>query len=65
MADEQTQALRRQVARRAHIVRQCTGLKNQVQSILHRNLVPKPPMADLFGIKGRCWLANQPLPPDE
>jgi transposase len=65
MADEQTQALRRQVARRAHIVRQRTRLKNQVQSILHRNLVPKPPVADLFGIKGRCWLANQPLPPDE
>jgi transposase len=65
IADEQTQALRRQVARRAHIVRQRTRLKNQVQSILHRNLVPRPPVADLFGIKGRCWLANQPLPPDE
>ena len=65
MADESTQALRRQVARRAHIVRQRTRLKNQVQSILHRNLVPRPPVADLFGVKGRCWLANQPLPPDE
>jgi transposase len=64
IADEATQALRRQVARRAHIVRQRTRSKNQVQSILHRNLVPKPPVADLFGIKGR-WLANQPLPPDE
>jgi transposase len=21
--------------------------------------------ADLFGVKGRCWLSNQPLPPDE
>ncbi len=65
MPDERTQALRRQVARRAHIVQQRTRLKNQVQSILHRNLVPRPPVADLFGIKGRCWLANQPLPPDE
>ncbi len=65
VADEQTQASRRQVARRAHIVRQRTRLKNQVQSILHRNLVPRPPVADLFGIKGRCWLANQLLPPDE
>jgi transposase len=65
MADEQTQALRRQVARRAHIVRQRTRLKNQVQSILHRNLVPKPPVADLFGVKGRCWLGDQGLPPDE
>src|SRR5579884_3443928 len=63
--DEVTQALRRQVNRRAHIVRQRTRLKNQVQSILHRNLVPRPPVADLFGIKGRCWLANQALPADE
>src|SRR5881392_4259620 len=31
MPDERTQALRRQVARRAHIVRQRTRLKNQVQ----------------------------------
>jgi transposase len=65
MPDEETQALRRQVARRAHLVKQRTRLKNQVQAILQRNLIPKPPVADLFGIKGRCWLANQPLPPDE
>ncbi len=40
LADEETQALRRQVARRAHIVRQRTRLKNRVQAILHRNLLP-------------------------
>jgi transposase len=65
VADQDTQALRRQVSRRAHIVRQRTRLKNQVQAILHRNLIPRCPAADLFGIKGRCWLANQPLPPGE
>jgi len=65
VADQDTQALRRQVSRRAHIVRQRTRLKNQVQAILHRNLIARCPAADLFGIKGRCWLANQPLPPDE
>lgn len=65
VADQATQALRRQVARRAHIVRQRTRLKNQVQSILHRNLVPRCPAADLFGVKGRAWLGRQPLPPDE
>ena len=65
VADEATQALRRQVARRAHIVRQRTRLKNQVQSILHRNLVSRCPAADLFGVKGRCWLGDQHLPPDE
>ena len=65
LADDETQALRRQVARRAHIVRQRTRLKNRVQSILHRNLVPRCPAADLFGHKGRRWLAEQDLPADE
>ncbi len=65
LADDDTHALRRQVARRAHIVRQRTRLKNRVQSILHRNLVPRCPAADLFGHKGRAWLAEQELPKDE
>jgi transposase len=65
MPDEATHALRRQVARRANLVRQRTRLKNQVQAILQRNLIPRCPAADMFGIKGRCWLANQDLPPDE
>lgn len=65
MPDEHTAALRRQVQRRAHIVRQRTRLKNQVQAILHRNLVVRCPAADLFGIKGRAWLAEQDLPADE
>jgi transposase len=64
-ADEDTQARRRQVARRAHLVRQRTRLKNQVQAILHRNLIPRCPAADLFGLKGRRWLAEQELPADE
>jgi len=63
--DEATAALRRQVLRRAHIVRQRTRLKNQVHAILHRNLVPRCPAADLFGHKGRAWFAEQALPPDE
>jgi transposase len=65
MPDAATSALRRQVLRRAHIVRQRTRLKNQIQAILHRNLVPRCPAADLFGIKGRAWLAQQDLPSDE
>jgi transposase len=65
IADDETQSLRRQVARRAHIVRQRTRLKNRVQAILHRNLVPRCPAADLFGHKGRAWLAEQELPVDE
>lgn len=65
LSDDATHALRRQVARRANIVRQRTRLKNQVQAILHRNLIPRCPAADLFGHKGRRWLAEQVLPADE
>jgi len=54
LPDDETHALRRQVARRAHIVRQRTRLKNGVHAILHRNLVPRCPAADLFGHKGRA-----------
>jgi transposase len=63
--DERTEQVRRQVARRTQIVRHRTRLKNQVHAILHRNLLPRCPAADLFGVKGRGWLATQPLPPDE
>jgi hypothetical protein len=52
VADEATHALRRQVSRRANIVRQRTRLKNQVQAILQRNLIPRCPAADMFGVKG-------------
>jgi transposase len=62
---EELQALRRLVARRSGIVRERTRLKNRVQAILHRNLLPRCPAADLFGKKGRAWLAEQPLPVDE
>src|SRR3954451_154286 len=65
LPDDETHALRRQVNRRAHIVRQRTRLKNGVHGILHRNLVPRCPAADLFGRKGRAWLAEQELPADE
>lgn len=63
--DESTQALRRQVTRRNQLVRQRTRLKNMVQSILHAHLIPPCPAADLFGPKGRAWLSQQILPPDE
>lgn len=52
MPDEATEQLRRQVARRAQLVRHRTRLKNQIHSILHRNLVPRCPATDLFGQKG-------------
>jgi transposase len=65
LPDERTRGLRRQVTRRAHLVRQRTRIKNQVHAILARNLAPTPPVSDLFGKTGRYWLAAQPLPGDE
>jgi transposase len=62
LPDEATFALRRQVGRRAHIVRQRTRLKNQVQSIL-----PPQPGAPLPGRRPvrpqGPGLAGHPGPP--
>lgn len=65
VADDQTRMRRRLVARRTHLVKQRTRLKNQVHGILSRNLVPTCPHADLFSRVGRRWLADQSLPSDE
>jgi transposase len=62
MADDVTQALRRQVTRRNQVVRQRTRLKNIVQSILHAHLIPACPAANLVGRKGRIWLSAQHIP---
>ena len=33
--------------------------------MLHRNLKPRPPMTDPFGVAGQEWFARQVLPEDE
>ena len=63
--DDQTQSLRRQVARRTQIVRQRTRLKNEIHAVLAAHLIELCPATDLFGKKGRAWLSQQPLPLDE
>ena len=63
--DDATQTLRRQVARREQVVRQRVRLKNEIHGVLHTYLIPRCPAADLFGRRGRQWLANQPLPLEE
>lgn len=65
VADDRTRMRRRLVARRTHLVKQRTRLKNQVHAVLSRNLVPTCPHADLFSGVGRRWLADQALPADE
>ena len=63
--DEATLALRRRVARRAALIRARTRTKNQVHGVVMRCLLGRPPVSDLFGRKGRAWLAEQQLPEEE
>lgn len=63
--DATTQALRRRVARRSALVRQRTRAKNEVHAVLARCLLGKAPVSDLFGKKGRAWLAEQQIAEDE
>ena len=65
LPDEQTRILRRRISARAQLVRQRTRAKNQVHATLVRNLKGRPPVSDLFGTRGRRWLAAQELPADE
>jgi transposase len=51
--DEQTRARRRLVSRRAQLVRQRTREKNQVHAVLMRTLSGRPPISDVFGVRGR------------
>ena len=39
--------------------------KNEVHASLQRRLQAKPPCSDLFGVKGRKWLARLMLPAEE
>jgi transposase len=63
--DEQTRTLRRLVARRASLVTSRVRAKNEILAVLHRNLAPRPPMTDAFGVAGRQWLDQLTLPVDE
>lgn len=60
-ADRATQARRQQVRLRATLVRQRTRLKNQVHAVLHQQGL-RAPVTDVFGRRGRQWLAAVKLP---
>jgi len=64
IVDEATRILRRRISGRAHLVKARTKVKNQVHAALIRNL-KRPPVSDLFGVRGLAWLAEQELPDDE
>ncbi len=45
-------------------MRDRTAVRNRVAAVLSRHLV-RAPMTDVFGVRGRAWLAALELPPDE
>ncbi len=57
--DETTRVRRRLISRRMQLVRQKVREKNQVHAVLQRQLKRRPPMTDVFGVKGRVWLVDQ------
>ena len=65
MPDERCRILRRRLARREQLVRSRSRSKNEIHAVLQRRLQGKPPCSDLFGVKGRAWLAGLKLPFEE
>jgi transposase len=65
MPDRATQVMRRRLQRRGQLVWGCARAKNQIHATLMRCLVGRAPFADLFGKKGRGWLAELELPAEE
>jgi transposase len=65
MPDEACRVMRRRLARREQLVRARTRAKNEIHAVLMRRLKGKPPVSDLFGVKGRKWLRELELPVEE
>jgi transposase len=65
MPDERCRVLRRRLSRREQLMRSRTRSKNEIHAVLQRRLQGKPPCSDLFGVKGRRWLAELELPLEE
>jgi transposase len=62
MANERTQQMRKLTRLRITLGRQRATAKNQLQAVLHQEGFLKP-VADVFGKKGRAWLAGLGLSP--
>ena len=61
MPDRATWVMRRRLSRRGQLVRARSRAKNEIHAVLMRQLVGRPPVSDLFGVKGRKWLAGLEL----
>ena len=62
MPPEWIASMRRRLARRDQLVRARSRVKNELHAVLMRCLKGRPPVSDLFGVKGREWLRGLELP---
>ena len=65
MPDRETQVMRRRLQRRSQLIWGRSKAKNQIHAVLMRQLVGRAPFSDLFGKRGRQWLAGLELPIEE
>ena len=65
MPDRETWVMRRRLSRRGQLVHARTRAKNEIHAVLMRQLVGRPPVSDLFGVKGREWLTDLELAAEE
>ena len=54
--------MRRRLSRRGQLVSARSRAKNEIHAVLMRRLKGRPPVSDLFGVKGREWLRGLELP---
>jgi len=57
--------MRRRLHRREQLVRARSRAKNEIHAVPMRRLQGRPPVSDLFGVKGREWLWGLQLPLEE
>jgi transposase len=63
--DERCRVMRRRLSRREQLVRSRSRAKNEIHAVLMRRLKGRPPVSDLFGVKGRRWLGGLDFPVEE
>lgn len=57
--------MRRRLSRRGQLVGARSRAKNEIHAVLMRRIKGRPPVSDLFGVKGREWLRELELPIEE
>ena len=65
MPPEWTSRMRRRLSRRQQLVWARSRAKNEIHAVLMRRLKGRPPVSDLFGVKGLKWLRGLQLPVEE